>query len=245
MSTGLACGSQIANVFLEALDRSYAASFSADTALYLRYIDDILIIGRACLADILACINGFDVGIKITHDSSETGRSTSFLDLRITITDSSMLYETFRKPLCTYDYLPFTSCHSRSCKLGIFKVELIRLLRTNKVQQRFEKEADFTFRKLLDRGYDRAALREIRASIPWSSKQERSRNSARTTCNRKKPRVLPFKIRFSDAAHKIGIGQILASHARWLPKEFSDMHRILVCHVSNKNLFRLRYHRFL
>ena len=81
VSTGLACGSQIANMFLEALDRSYAASFSADTALYMRYIDDIIIICRVSLDCILVCLNDFDVSIHVTHEDSENGNVSSFLDL--------------------------------------------------------------------------------------------------------------------------------------------------------------------
>ena len=54
--------------------------------------------------------------------------------------------------MCTYDYLPFVSCHSKNTKVGIFKVETIRLMRTNLFQASFEAEVEFTFRKLIDRG---------------------------------------------------------------------------------------------
>ena len=62
-----------------------------------------------------------------------------------------------RKPMCTYDYLPFESCHSSNTKLGISKGEIIRPMHTNLFRESFEAEVEITFRKILDRGYDRNA----------------------------------------------------------------------------------------
>ena len=83
ISTGLACGSQLANIFLQELDASMASSFSAEIALYKRYIDDILIVGTYSLRAVLELFNAFDAGIRITHESIELGFATSFLDLYI------------------------------------------------------------------------------------------------------------------------------------------------------------------
>ena len=163
----MACGSKFAKKMLHALDHSISATFGADIGLYQRYIDDILVIGTLALSTLMAHMNAFDDGIVITHDCSELGQTTSVLDFYITLNRRDVMYETYRKPLCTYDYLPFASCHSESTRLGIFKGELVRLLRTNKIRSGFEKEAEFTFRKLVDRGYCRVALRKIRSHITW------------------------------------------------------------------------------
>ena len=48
--------------------------------------------------------------------------------------------------------------------------ELIRLMRTNSCQEWFEKHAEFTMSKLLERGYDRKALRSIRNNFSWSTR---------------------------------------------------------------------------
>ena len=169
----------------------------------MRYIDDILIICRAALCSIPACLNDFDGSIHVTHDDAESGESSSFLDLYINASDSSnIVYETYRKPMCTYDYLPYNSCHSKACKHGIFKGEVKRLLRTNSRRESFEREVNFTFQKLIDRGYNREVLRSIRDACPWSSKHSQNEGKQHFVVKR----VLPFKIRYSDAVHKIGIG---------------------------------------
>jgi hypothetical protein len=216
ISTGLACGSQFANIFLQALDHSISATFGADIALYQRYIDDILVIGTMSLSALLMHMNAFDDGIVITHDNKELGLATSFLDLYITLNRHDVMYETYRKPLCTYDYLPFASCHSESTRLGIFKGELVRLLRTNKIRSGFDREAEFAFRKLIDRGYCRVALRKIRSQITWDSKKDFSEPKKAN----KDMRVFLFKIRYSDAVRKIGIGGIIASQMSGLPRDF-------------------------
>ena len=132
ISTGLACGSQLANMFLSCLDETIIASFGADIALYKRYIEDILIVAHnVALHSFLEIMNSFDPDIRITHDSSETDKETSFLDVYIDITGGYVHYSTYRKPMCMYDYLPFSSWHDRNCKLGIFKEEVFRLLKTN------------------------------------------------------------------------------------------------------------------
>ena len=74
----------------------------------------------------------------------------------------------------------------------------ISLMRTNLFQASFEAEVEFTFRKLIDRGYDRNALRKVRNDIPWSQKAARTQTRVR---EKNAARVLPFEIRFSDAVH--------------------------------------------
>ena len=179
-------------------------------------------------------------GKNVTHDDSESASGTSFLVIYISVDSSTLNYRTYRKPLCMYDYLPYASCHDRNSKTGIFKGELIRLLRTNMHESDFFREACFTFMKLMDRGYDRETLRTIQRSITWHRKDfHLSQNG------RKKPHVVPFKIKYSDAAANMRIAQVLAQFKHMLPSEFVAKNRIVLCYCSNRSLFRLRYHRFL
>lgn len=142
--------------------------------------------------------------------------------------------------MCTYDYLPFVSCHSKNTKLGIYNGEVFRLMRTNLFQESFEAEVEFTFRKLIDRGYDRDALRKIRNDIPWSQKAVRT---PAVVGKKYASRIYSLKISFSDAVRKLGIGGIIAKAVDDLPAGFTSTYRIVLCHVPNTNLFRLRYHR--
>ena len=96
-------------------------------------------------------------------------------------------YSTYRKPMCTYDYLPFVSCHSNNTKLGIFKGEVLRLVRTNMFQDSPEKDVGFTFNKLVDRGHDRDALRKIRRNMPWIQKAARVKHAGSSSTGKALP----------------------------------------------------------
>jgi hypothetical protein len=242
VSTRLACGSQIANMFLRELDETIMTSFRADIALYKRYIDDILMVASKVTLDaVLRVLNSFDEGITVTHDDSEHDKATSFLDLAININRGYVHYSTYRKPMCMYDYLPYNSCHDRSCKLGIFKGECVRLLKTNLKEADFEKQIEFTYRRLLDRGYDRSSLRKIRADFSWHTKKKRMVSRPAPEARK---RVMPFKMPYSDCACRLNVGKILMEHSSMLSQSFRDGHRFVLCYTANKNLFRLRYSRF-
>ena len=244
VSTGLPCGTQIANLFLEALDSSVMASFSRDIRLYKRYIDDLLIIAsEVALGVLMQFLNQFDDHIKITHDTNDASnaRSCSFLDLFIRIENgNSITYSTYRKPQCTYSYLPETSCHSRATKHGIIHTECIRMLRTNCAEDSFREQVNFFVGKLRDRGYDPIDIRRIVAKYDWSRKSEVLHKNA----DRKRLRVVPLKIRFSEDVQKLGIGRILSRYKELLPISFRQEYKIVTCFESGRNLFRLRYARF-
>ena len=77
--------------------------------------------------------------------------------------------------------------------------------------------------------------------IAWSQKSARLEPVAYKVA----ARVFPFKIRYSDAVHKIGIGGVITRYSQAVPVEFISSCRVVLCHVSNNHLFRLRYHRVL
>ena len=52
-------------------------------------------------------------------------------------------YSAYRKPKCTYAYLPFNSDHSSSTKLGINQTEVARMLKTNFAESDFMREVVF------------------------------------------------------------------------------------------------------
>ena len=116
ITTGLSCGTQLANVFLVGLDQHMQASLRSSLWLYKRFVDDVLVVHtqHVTAADILQGFNEWNVAITVTHDSSEKPEQTTFLDLKLVVRDMQIVYETHRKPLNTYMYLPSNSCHSSS-----------------------------------------------------------------------------------------------------------------------------------
>ena len=74
ISTGLACGSQIANLWLRLLDRLALQSLGSDIKLLRRYLDDMLIIAVNTSVDtLLRILNSFDEDLLITFDAKSHG----------------------------------------------------------------------------------------------------------------------------------------------------------------------------
>ena len=132
------------------------------------------------------------------------------------------------------------SGHSLGTRLGVIHTELHRLLLTNLCEETFLKHRSFFLSKLKSRGYPVDYFRLIAAKYSWSMKQEvLSRSTVR------KKQVLAFKFPYSDTVPILRLGGILKQHDHFLPRRFFDESRIVVCHTVGRNLFRLRYGRFL
>ena len=163
VSIGLACGAQLANCYLRAMDLKVQSSFNS-IRVYIRYIDDVLIISTEdIIQQVLVMFNAFDDHISISHDEAEGlhSKRVSFLDLDIELLPAGIRYGTYRKPLATFCYLPFESCHSIQCKSAVIHTELIRLARTCSNEDKFDAEALFTLSRFRERGYPIELLRKI------------------------------------------------------------------------------------
>ena len=71
----------------------------------------------------------------MTHDDAEPGNKTTFLDLSLCIS-GGLTFSTYRKPLATYCYTPWDSCHAPQVKLSIVSCEAVRMLRTNSKEEK-------------------------------------------------------------------------------------------------------------
>ena len=242
ISTGLAVGSQIANLFMHGFDEYVKSNLGSNIALYTRYIDDVLIAHVAgVLSFIVELMNCWDDDISVSHDDSENAQSTTFLDLSIAVRASFFSYSTFRKPMNKYQYLPYDSNHSKQTKHGIISTELVRLIRTNRTCDDFERQVDFFVLKLRARGYDPVVIRETIDRHVWTSFKDRH------ACPYNGPsvvqQIVPFKIVFSPVVESLRIGAVLRRYRYLLPDDFNKSHRIVQCFKSAPSLFRLRYGR--
>ena len=101
IGTGLACGAQLANLYLADLDDELAPL----AHFYGRYLDDVFCITNT-RNNILDTANTFHRSIKLEFASQ--GRSNvPFLDLALSLGISNVIfYELCRKPAEAYQYLP-------------------------------------------------------------------------------------------------------------------------------------------
>ena len=122
IGTGLACGAQLANLYLADLDDELAPL----AHFYGRYLDDVFCITNT-RNNILDTANTFHRSIKL--EVASQGRSNvPFLDLALSLGTSNVIfYKLYRKPANAYQYLPRGSCHRAETFNGLVVGESIRI----------------------------------------------------------------------------------------------------------------------
>ena len=189
-------------------------------------------LSKEALSDVL---NTFDESLTVTIDGDETLSRAHFLDLDLQVVGNHVEYSTYRKPLCLYMYTPFNSCHPKHIFSGIIATELFRLLTTNSKQKQYEHHKSILFQKLRLRGYSVPLMYSVAARVEedFYAAQQHGENS----------RIIPFKLPYADVFRRISLGKVLKTHFDLLAG--SPCGRVVMCYTSNKNLFRLRYGRFM
>ncbi len=126
----------IANIFMEDLESKVLCSAAVIPKLYLRYVDDILIVWNLAKGDytvFLALLNGQNPQIVLTEESEVNG-TLPFLDLSITrpeFLDSGeqsrpVQLAIYRKPTHSDRYLNFKSSHAPSLKREVVRGQWLR-----------------------------------------------------------------------------------------------------------------------
>jgi hypothetical protein len=167
-ATGVACGAEVANIYLHELLRDIFMAAAAHIHVYRRFIDDGFIIWKGTRRDaeqfLLRLDTQFrDRNFRITWDI--TGDSTIFLDLKIFkgagwLRSELLDTATYAKPINAYLYIPFSSCVPRSILSGFIATELRRhLLRCSNAVAYYEELCLF-YKRLRARGYPTAFLKK-------------------------------------------------------------------------------------
>ena len=94
-----------------------------------RYIDDAFAIVRACDACVLFReLHDWHDSIKLNF--SARGSTVLFLDSEITLSDSFLSFQTYRKAQNAYLYIPRISCHPNGVFKALIPGETQRIFRT-------------------------------------------------------------------------------------------------------------------
>ena len=116
------------------------------------------------------------------------------------------------------------------------------MLRTNKFEADFDRECTFFLARLKSRGYDVAKARQVMGRYDWCDKKRilgRKNNE-----NKHKKQIVPLKINFHDQLEQTDISMIIRESSRRLNRSIPDL-KLVLCFMTNRNMFRLRYDRFL
>ena len=104
-------------------------SFANEFLLYKRYIDDVfcLVEADSKKAALEQCAKVHADGLTLTWSVEE--KAVNFLDLTISLEAGYLSFKPYRKPLNSYERLPFTSAHPLHVKRAAFLVEVSRIAR--------------------------------------------------------------------------------------------------------------------
>ena len=115
---GTAMGTKIAptcaNIYMDAIERSFVSSSPLRPSIYYRYIDDIFPIwphGNDSLTHFLEHANNIHQNIKFTHERSKT--TLPFLDVSVQIAHNKIFTTLHKKPTATFTTTAVTRYVSR------------------------------------------------------------------------------------------------------------------------------------
>jgi hypothetical protein len=218
-ATGIACGAEIANIFLFVLTRHVFARFGDYILNHDRYIDDGFIVwtGTALsAATMFSQLNSLDPNIRLTYTVSLM--AAVFLDLYIfkgRLFKSQRLLDTktYQKPMNRYLMLPFCSEHTTGCKLTIVHGELRRYIKRSSARDDYIGIAGLLRQRLHLRGYPFWFLAKAFASAP--------RYETRDQLLALKPKaedspVIVFSTSYSSALLKSGLSRAIFSNEKYL-----------------------------
>ena len=98
---------------------------------------------------------------KLRWEATERTKVIEFLDLTITIKDTSIDTTLFEKALNLYLYLPPHSCHSPSMTRGIITGMIIRIFRLTSDQTKIQPYIQQFYDRLLARGFSSLTIRPL------------------------------------------------------------------------------------
>lgn len=156
-----------ANCYMWKLTVNIIVNPPSHILLFLRYIDDIIILTTADLNQIMRLLESIS-NDHITYSQNKLGKSTEFLDVLITINPETGLIETapFSKPSASPTYLHADSMHPRHLIKSIPFAQLLRLRRNSSDIKHFSQPASKLITRFLARGYKKAhLLRALAATL--------------------------------------------------------------------------------
>ena len=167
---GIPAAPDVANLYMSHFENTFAHKF----VLYKRYIDDVFVIIDASSRE--EALTQLDLvqaeGLKLTWSVDK--ETINFLDLEITQeAEKYFSFKPYRKPLNSYERLPWTSYHPVHVKRAAFCGEISRMARLCSNKNKFYNEVSYVKEIYLKRGYPNALLHT------WIKKESNNRWESR------------------------------------------------------------------
>jgi hypothetical protein len=173
LAMGIPAAPDVANLYMSYFENSFAGRFP----LYKRYIDDVIVLVKApTRKDALEQLSVIQAdGLTLTWSLDE--KTINFLDLCITQEAGYLSFKPYRKPMNSYERLPFTSYHPLHVKRAAFCGEVSRIARLCSKYPTYYDQISYVRDIYLKRGYPGTLLHNwIRAEARnrWDSRYKDS-----------------------------------------------------------------------
>ena len=234
VATGIPPGVFLANLYVGQADRIVYNTHRDDIAFYARLVDDSVVCA-ACVDDVHNTLSSWKPELK-WDITSRGGRlqhgdhAVAFLDLQLSHIDGRMEWQTHRKELNSYLYVPAASCHPKSVYASTIRGEVCRLLRTNSSKINLIKHLRFFATRLAMRGHSYMDV--------WRSIQLCLRNGRRKTPEIKKLKKFFMFIKYSRSVPSHVINSCLKKHASDLQRCFKDPISLSLAYTVQPNVFK-------
>ena len=166
LAMGIPAAPDVANLYMAYFEDSFAGRFP----LYKRYIDDIFVLVEAPTRK--EALEQLDVvkadGLELTWTVDKN--TINFLDLCITQEAGYLSFKPYRKPLNSYERLPWSSSHPRHVKRAAFCGEISRIARLcSRYKPTYYNEVSYVRDIYASRGYPSELLHS------WIKQEARNR----------------------------------------------------------------------
>ena len=178
---GTAMGTKVAvsfaNIFMSVIETEIINKSKIKPLEWKRYIDDVFSLWdtkREEYDQFILEANRHHPTIKVTTDISDKG--TNFLDSTIFKgerfhTDSIFDIRRHFKPTEKFQYTHYTSCHAPGVKKGFIKGEVLKLLRTNSTETKFEEKICNFKSHLRVRGYPDDLVNRVLTEVKFTNRK--------------------------------------------------------------------------
>lgn len=159
----------LANIYLYECEKHVLELFKDDVLMYGRFIDDIFCLCRNT-ESARRFVAAFSALTRLKVEWNMDAQSVSFLDIvvykgplgRFNLLD----FQTHRKALNQYLYIPPFSSHSAQTMRSWIRAEMLRLRRTNTQDATFKVHAQYFFERLRLRGFGPRLLHHVLSDMP-------------------------------------------------------------------------------